>query len=180
MPTNFPTSLDTFATRVNNVDTIDASHVNNLQDSVAAIETLLGASSSRRTTWSPELTYSTTNPTSITYSGSNAGFYARFGSIIYVTARVEVATRSGGSGDFRISLPVATSSTPNSHAIFTIYGSGTGFGATAWPMTGIASLGNAYFTMNTYSATATGTTISTTTAGTTTAFNMWFSGFYWT
>jgi len=178
MPTNFPTSLDTYTTKTNSVDTIDASNVNNLQDSVVAIETLLGASSTRRTTWEPALTYSTTAPTSITYGGSNAGFYARFGSLVYVSARCDIGSRAGGSGDFRLSLPVATSATANSHNTFSVFAN-SGFGATAWPSIGITNPNTTYFNLYTYSATAAGTIISTTTAGTTSALNFWFSGFYW-
>ena len=178
MATTFPTTVDSFTTRANNVDTIDASHVNNLQDSVVAIETLLGASSTRRTTWEPALTYSTTAPTSITYGTSNAGFYARFGSLVYVSARCEVSARSGGSGDFRVSLPIATSATANSHNTFSVFAN-SGFGATAWPSIAITNPNSTYFNLYTYSATAAGTIISTTTAGTTTALNFWFSGFYW-
>lgn len=45
MPTNFPTSLDSFANKVDGVDTVQAAHVNNLQDAVVAIETKLGNNS---------------------------------------------------------------------------------------------------------------------------------------
>jgi len=180
MATTFPTTLDSYTAKVNNVDTIDATHVNNLQDAVVAIETLLGDASTRRvTTWSPELTYSTTAPTSITYSSSNKGFYARFGSMIYVSARCEVSARSGGSGDFRVNLPVTTSATGNSHNILSFF-SNSGFGATAWPSIAITNPGSAYCNLYSYSSTAAGTIISTTTAGTTTALNFWLSGFYWT
>ena len=43
MPTNFPSSLDSFTTKVDGVDRVMASHVNNLQDAVVALETQLGA-----------------------------------------------------------------------------------------------------------------------------------------
>lgn len=45
MSTNFPTSLDTFTTRANG-GVIDASHVNDLQDSVAALQAKVGITSS--------------------------------------------------------------------------------------------------------------------------------------
>ena len=107
MPTNFPTSLDTFTTKVNSVDTIDASHINDLQDAMEQVETILGASSARRTAWTPTITFETTAPTSITYTTANTGgWYARFGSLIYVVGRVEIATISGGSGSAVVSLPV--------------------------------------------------------------------------
>lgn len=45
MPTNFPTSLDSYTNKVDGVDTVQAAHVNNLQDAVVAIETKLGNNS---------------------------------------------------------------------------------------------------------------------------------------
>lgn len=45
MSTNFPTSLDSYTVK-NNGDLIDASHVDNLQDAVTALETKVGADSS--------------------------------------------------------------------------------------------------------------------------------------
>lgn len=43
MTTNFPSSLDSFTTKVDGVDEVLAAHVNNLQDAVVAIETSLGS-----------------------------------------------------------------------------------------------------------------------------------------
>lgn len=46
MSTNFPGALDSYSTKVDNVDIIEANHINNLQDAVVAIETgLYGGSS---------------------------------------------------------------------------------------------------------------------------------------
>ncbi|MHB0922614.1 MAG: hypothetical protein ACYC3H_01440 [Bellilinea sp.] len=42
MATNFPLSLDSFSTKIDNLTDVMAADVNNLQDSVLAIETLLG------------------------------------------------------------------------------------------------------------------------------------------
>lgn len=39
MSTNFPGALDSYTTKADNVDTILAAHINNLQDAVVAIET---------------------------------------------------------------------------------------------------------------------------------------------
>lgn len=179
MAADFPTTVKTFTAKANNVDTIDASHVNDLQDEVNAIETLLGAGSTRRlATWSPVLTYSVTNPTSITYGSANKGFYAVFGSLVYVSARFEVSVRSGGSGDFRLSTPGNTSATANSHVVFNCFAN-SGFGATVWPSIGITNPGSGFLNLYSYSSTSAGTIISTTTAGTTSALNLWFTGFYW-
>ena len=43
MPSNYPNSIDTFTTKIDNVDTVMASHINNLQDSVIAIQQTVGA-----------------------------------------------------------------------------------------------------------------------------------------
>lgn len=43
MSTNFPGSLDSYSVKVDGVDDVAASHVNNLQDAVVALETYLGA-----------------------------------------------------------------------------------------------------------------------------------------
>lgn len=47
---NFPTSLDTFTTKVDNVDTVVAAHINNVQAAIVALETKVGADSSAVTT----------------------------------------------------------------------------------------------------------------------------------
>lgn len=43
MSTNYPTSLDSYTTKTDNVTTVLAAHVNDLQAAVVAIETLVGA-----------------------------------------------------------------------------------------------------------------------------------------
>lgn len=42
MPSNYPDSLDSFTAKVDGVDTVAASHVNDLQDAIVQIETELG------------------------------------------------------------------------------------------------------------------------------------------
>lgn len=44
MSASYPGAIKSFTTKVNNVDTVDASHVNDLQLEVTAIETALGVS----------------------------------------------------------------------------------------------------------------------------------------
>lgn len=44
MPTNYPTSIDSYSARTNNVDTINAGDVNDARDAIVAIETKLGTS----------------------------------------------------------------------------------------------------------------------------------------
>lgn len=64
------------------------------------------------TAWTPALTGTTTNPT--LGSGGNftqSGFYYRVGKLVYASATLRFGTAgvSAGSGDYRISLPVAAS-----------------------------------------------------------------------
>lgn len=107
MPTSdFPTSIDTFTTKANNVDTIDAAHINKLQDAAVEVETILGASSARRTTWTPTVAFSTTN-TGVTYTSS--GFYARMGSMIFLYGEFTITAKGSAAGDLRITnAPVAS------------------------------------------------------------------------
>lgn len=44
MPTNYPTSIDSYSARTNNVDTINAGDINDARDAIVAIETKLGTS----------------------------------------------------------------------------------------------------------------------------------------
>jgi hypothetical protein len=106
MATNFPTSIDSYTTKVNNVDTIDAANVNDLQDATVAVETLLGAGSTRRTSWTPTVAFSVSS-TGLAYTSS--GFYARFGSLVYVQGEFVITENGTGSGDLRVTnLPVAS------------------------------------------------------------------------
>lgn len=103
MPTSdFPTSIDTFTTKTNNVDTIDAAHINKLQDAAVEVETILGASSARRTIWTPTVAF-TANNTGMTYTSS--GFYARFGSLIYIYGEFTITAKGSADGDLRITNP---------------------------------------------------------------------------
>ncbi len=43
MAASYPGSIKSFTTKTNNVDTVDAAHINDLQDEVEAIQTELGA-----------------------------------------------------------------------------------------------------------------------------------------
>jgi microcystin-dependent protein len=46
MATNFPTGLDSYTTKIDNVDAVMAAHVNNIQDAVSALEAKIGVNSS--------------------------------------------------------------------------------------------------------------------------------------
>lgn len=99
MATTFPATVDTYTTRTNNVDTIDAAHVNNLQDAVVAMETLLGAGSLRRTSWTPSFQWATAGTSTWSYGSIRSGYYAKFGSLVYancyVTGTPTIGTGSG-------------------------------------------------------------------------------------
>lgn len=102
MAPSFPTSVKTFTSKTNNVDTIDASHVNDLQDEVTQVETLLGASSTRRTTFTPTFSAATSAPSTVGYGTSNGGYYAQFGSVVFISCVIDVANFTGGSGNIVI------------------------------------------------------------------------------
>ena len=46
MATNFPTSLDSYTTKVDNVDDVNAADINNPQSAIEALEAKVGVSSS--------------------------------------------------------------------------------------------------------------------------------------
>lgn len=116
MPTGFPTtSIDSYSTKVNNVDTIAAAHINDLQDAVVAVETALGVPTYRGsalTTWTPGVSFATA-PTggSISYT-TQTGFYARFGGIVWFTGFIVLSSiGTGGGGNASITgLPITSAS----------------------------------------------------------------------
>lgn len=109
MPTDFPTSIDSYTTKLNNVDTIAAADINNLQDATLAIETLLGASSNRATSWTPTVRFATPNtPPTVTSTAR----YVQFGSLIWISCRIDFSALGTGTGNLEITnLPVAAITT---------------------------------------------------------------------
>lgn len=103
MPTNFPTSLDSYTTKSNNVDTISSVDVNNLQDATVAIETLLGAGSTRVSTWTPTFVTTGTGFVSTTYS-SQVGYQMRIGGVIFLQCSIALSAldKTGATGNVRI------------------------------------------------------------------------------
>lgn len=77
-------------------------------------------------TWSPAITGSSSNPT-VTYT-AQTGRYSRIGDVIFFDAYMVINTISGGSGDVRVSLPVANSTGRNTPA--NAYTSGVDLGGT--------------------------------------------------
>lgn len=110
MTTSFPGSIDSYTTKINNVDTISAASVNDLQDATVAIETLIGAGSNRVTTWAPTFVPSGGSFTSITYGGQ-VGYQMRIGGAVFLVGSLNITAinTSGATGSVRIGgLPVAT------------------------------------------------------------------------
>lgn len=106
MPTNFPGALDSYTNKVDGVDTVQAAHVNNLQDAVAAIENAFISPA----TWTPVLSSSGTPPT-VTYT-DRSGRSFRIGNLVYVHCYIYAGNISAvGTGNIRITgLPVASNS----------------------------------------------------------------------
>jgi hypothetical protein len=113
MAADFPTSVKTFTTKANDVDTIDASHINDLQDEVTAIETVLKGTvavpATRVTTWTPTFAPTGGAFTSITYA-SQVGYQMRMAGVVFIQGSISLSAinTTGASGNIRISgLPVA-------------------------------------------------------------------------
>jgi hypothetical protein len=120
MAASYPTGLKTFLTKQNFIDDIEASHVNDLQAEVVAIETVLGllpqgdyASVRARldsldgawTSWTPTWTSSGTNPT--LGNGALVGAYTTIGDLVIARFRLTLGgTTNEGTGNWRFSYPV--------------------------------------------------------------------------
>jgi hypothetical protein len=161
MATNFPTSIDSYTTKVNNVDTIDAANVNDLQDAMVQVETILGATSRRRTTFTPTLDFQTTSPTSVTYGANNGGYYARFGSLVFVTMRIHVTAYSGGSGNALIGTLPFTVFNNNANFWTGAVRAVSGF-VTLWPAITQAVPNTTYAQLLSYTSTAAPTLLTAT------------------
>lgn len=71
-------------------------------------------------TWSPAITGSGSNPT-VAYS-AQVGRYLRLGPIVYFYLAIAINTISGGSGDVRISLPIAVAAGYNPYVSLNVSG----------------------------------------------------------
>ena len=177
MATNFPTSVDSFTTKANNVDTISAANVNDLQDSVVAIETLLGAGALRSTSWSPTFTFETTPPTSISYGANNAGRYCQFGNIVFFTCRLVVSSfvLGSGAGNIRCILPSTSANVAGNWSTVAVRAV-SGF-ATLWPAVGQIPVNTNVCQLLSYTSTAAPTLLTASNVSTS-GFEVLFSGFY--
>lgn len=102
MATNFPTSLDSYTTKVNAVDTVNASHVNDLQDAVVAIETILGAGSVASTTFTPQLKF---GGAAVSMTGTLVGRHVRLGRLVAVSISITLTAKGSSTGAATVDLP---------------------------------------------------------------------------
>ena len=82
------------------------------KDSDGVVTTIEGASAATWTSWTPALTAATTNPTLGTGS-SIAGRYCQIGKLVIASFTIQFGTSgtNAGSGEYRLSLPVAADTT---------------------------------------------------------------------
>lgn len=123
MPTNFPTSLDSYTNKVDGVDTVQAAHVNNLQDAVVAIEALLGAGSASGT-YTPVLAFGGAS-VGVGYT-TQLGRYLRLGNFVAVAGVIVLSAKGSSVGNATISLPVSVNALFNSY--FAAYWAATNIG----------------------------------------------------
>lgn len=103
MSTNFPGALDSYTTKVDGVDTVLAAHINNVQDAIVAIETLLGAGSAAGT-YSPALTF---GGAAVGMDAAQNGRYLRLGNAVFVTGYIVLSAKGSSTGNAAVSMPVA-------------------------------------------------------------------------
>ena len=175
MAADFPTTVKTFAAKSNNVDTIDASHVNDLQDEVGAVETLLGALSVRRTSWTPEFAWSTPGTSSWSY-GTRGGYYAKFGSLVYAQGYV-VGTPTIGTGSGLLHIQGLPRNALNATTSYYPITMSNLSGFTTYPTNGMLYANSAQIRF--YRSTNVADTITTAHVTSGTAITVIFSVFYW-
>lgn len=185
MPTNFPGSIDNYTSKTNNVDTIDASHINNLQDAMVAVQTAIGAGAVTRTSWTPVITFETGTLTSVTYTSANTGgWYSQVGKVVLFTVRFEITAISYGTAtsNLNVSLPSISSHSGNFALSSVSVNTATGW-TTLFPMVGRVAASSQVMRLYAY-ASGTGYSIITNThTGTPsvgTPLALLASGFYFT
>lgn len=105
MSTAFPGAIDSFTTKVDQVDIVSAAHVNNLQDSILAVESMLSTGASKVTLWIPGFfSEAGTNPIP-TYS-IQSGFYMKVGGFVFVTVALSLSAVVAGTGNLTVNLPI--------------------------------------------------------------------------
>lgn len=90
MPTNFPTSIDSYTTKVDGVSDVLAADTNNLQDAMVAVQTRLGT---------------TASPTFVTLSTSQTISGAKTFSSVAANSAGRWTTNAAGVGMYEMHLP---------------------------------------------------------------------------
>jgi hypothetical protein len=111
---SYPTAIKSFTTKIAG-DTVQPSHINDLQDEVSAIETQLITSG----TWT--MTLVSSGGGTPTYT-DRTGYYLRVGSVMHVTGILTLATTGTlAAGSLTITgLPVASKNVTGNYAAVTI------------------------------------------------------------
>jgi hypothetical protein len=122
MAASYPSSVKTFTTKVNGVDDVDASHINDLQLEVTAIETdLLSGWQSFTSTMSGAAGSAGSYAEDLNYA-----IYCKIGKVCFVQIRKRITNKGSWSGDVLISMPIARA-LPNAQiGLGYIYASGAG------------------------------------------------------
>ena len=175
MAADFPTTVKTFTAKSNNVDTIDASHVNDLQEEVNAVETLLGAASLRRTAWTPEFAWATPGTSSWSY-GTRGGYYAKFGSLVYAQGYV-IATPTLGTASGQLYIQGLPRNALNATTSFYPIAMSNLSGFTTYPTNGMLYANSAIIRL--YRSTNVADTLTTAHVTGGTAITVIFNVFYW-
>ena len=130
---SYPSSLDSFTTKVDNVDTVMASDVDGLQTAVIAIETFLGTSTASLLNGSDVQLgtggVTTLNPAGVVYSGTYTPTltnttnvaastpyvcqYMRVGNVVTVSGVVAIDVTSAAATVLGVSLPIASNFASN-------------------------------------------------------------------
>lgn len=86
MATNFPSSLDSYATNVDGVDIVTAADINNLQDAVVAIETAVGVGMAQPT--------ATAGTADALVKRNSSGLLNKYGTLVYGTGTITIGNNA--------------------------------------------------------------------------------------
>jgi hypothetical protein len=149
--------------------------VNDLQDEVSAVETLLGAAAVRRTSWTPEFAWSTPGTSSWAY-GTRGGHYSKFGSLVYAQGYI-IATPTIGTGSGQLYIQGLPRNAINATTAYYPISMSNLSGFTTYPTNGILYANSAIIRL--YRSTNVADTITTAHVTSGTAITLVFSLFYW-
>lgn len=176
MPASFPTSVKTFTTKSNNVNTVNADDINDIQEEINAIETFLGTSPSRRVSWTPAFTWATPGTSTWTYS-TRGGYVQTIGGLVMASAYV-TGTPTIGTGAGQLYITGLPFDAINASIGFFPISLSNSSGFTTYPTAGL--LYNNSDVIRIYRSTNVADTLTTAHVTGGTAITMIFSLFYWT